>query len=166
MFCFICYCRRWPLHPHLRPTWKHLSRSHLSWGTVTVATTAAPDCILWHLFQGFDTVTNCEICFKLLDFNLKKPQWLISFSCSLWLLSGCISSVWHDRVLWVRHTSQHLLQQAHWYAGMAGRSSHDEKGERSSLPTVSSTEKKDRMEIGKDLIDLWINETPIQGTTC
>lgn len=46
----------------LRGNWAGL----LSWGNVTMATTAAPFCILWHRFQSFDTVSNCEIL--LLDF--------------------------------------------------------------------------------------------------
>lgn len=58
---------------------------------------------------------------------------------SLPRLSGCIGSVRHDRVLRVSHASQHLLQQAHWHTRMAGRGSHDEKGERLSRHVWDNT---------------------------
>lgn len=45
-------------------------------------------------------------------------------------LVGRVCSLWHDWVLRVGHTPQHLLQQAHRHSRMAGGGSHDEKGER------------------------------------
>lgn len=71
-----------------------------------------------------------------LDFYLK---WQTSYSHALLSLSVCVPaftlvgrvcSLWHDWVLRVGHTPQHLLQQAHRHSRMAGGGSHDEKGER------------------------------------
>lgn len=56
--------RQVSLQPHLRPPWKHLSSSHLSWGTVTMATTAAADCIfsrIMTLWPAVRLVLNCWI---------------------------------------------------------------------------------------------------------
>lgn len=72
-------------------------------------------CDIFFFFHSFDTVAGFKVSLNLI--------WLFLY------FSGSISSLWHDRVLRVGHTPQHLLQQAHWHTGMAGRSSHDEKGE-------------------------------------
>ena len=44
------------------------------------------------------------------------------------LCPGCLSPFRHDRVLRVGYTPQHLLQQAHWHPGLAGRRPHDAQG--------------------------------------
>lgn len=80
--------------------------------------------------------TNCESSLSCLILICWLMFLLFSPSSSP---SGCLSSLWHDRVLWVGHTSQHLLQQAHWHTRVAGRSSHDAKGERSSSHTPTTT---------------------------
>ncbi len=44
-------------------------------------------------------------------------------------LSGSVCFVRYDRVLWIRHSSQYLRQQAHGRTRLAGRRTHDEEGE-------------------------------------